>query len=78
MDLALSGRVVDAEEALRIGLVSRVVDDPETVAAEVASSPDDALRAVKARMRDRRSQAEQETGEAEAFAELVRAHAADL
>jgi enoyl-CoA hydratase len=78
MDLALSGRVVDAAEAHRMGLVSRVVADPEAVAAELASHPPDALRAIKGRMRDDASQQEQEAREAEAFADLVRAHADDL
>lgn len=78
MDLALSGRVVDADEAHRIGLVSRIVDDPETVAAELASSPADALRAVKRRMRDDAAPEIQELREAEAFAALVREHASDL
>lgn len=78
MDLALTGRVVDAAEARRIGLVSRVVDDPETVAREVAESPPDTLRAIKRRMRDGGAQADQEAREADAFAALVRVHAADL
>jgi 3-hydroxypropionyl-coenzyme A dehydratase len=53
-DLALSGRRVDATEAHRIGLVSKVVPEAavmeETVAYAriVAEAPLDALRAVKA------------------------------
>jgi enoyl-CoA hydratase/carnithine racemase len=35
-DLALTGRVLDAEEALRHGIVSRVVDDEELDAAALA------------------------------------------
>jgi enoyl-CoA hydratase len=35
-DLLLTGRVVDAEEALRLGLVSRVADDVLALALEVA------------------------------------------
>lgn len=36
-DLLLTGRVVDAEEALRLGLVSRVADDVEALAVSVAT-----------------------------------------
>lgn len=78
MDLALSGRVIDADEARRIGLVSRVVADPETVAVELAANQGDALGTIKRRLRDDRSPAEQEASEADAFAALVRAHADDL
>ena len=55
LDLILSGRPVAAEEALRIGLVDRVVEPGEAVAAaqklahEIAAFPQAALRA------DRRS-----------------------
>lgn len=78
MDLTLSGRVVDAAEARRMGLVSRVVADPEAVAADLAANPADALRTVKERMRDDDSPTVQGIREAEAFADLVRAHAEDL
>lgn len=71
MDLALSGRVVDAEVALRMGLVSRIVDDPWTVATEIARNDPYALAATKRRLRDDRPVAEQEEREAEAFAELI-------
>jgi len=70
MDLALSGRVVDAEAALRMGLVSRVVDDPRTVAANVASNDPDALRALKQRLRDDADRETRERREAAAFAAL--------
>ncbi|WP_256296372.1 enoyl-CoA hydratase/isomerase family protein [Haloarchaeobius salinus] len=78
MDLALSGRTVDAEEALRMGLVSRVVDHPATVAAEIAENNPAALSAVKRRMRDDADRAVQHAREAEAFADLVERNAADL
>lgn len=70
MDVALSGRVLDAEAALRAGLVSRVVDDPRAVAEEIAANDPAALRAIKARLRDDGDRAERERREAEAFADL--------
>lgn len=78
MDLALSGRTVDAAEANRMGLVSRVVDAPRTVAEEIATHPPDALAALKRRMRDDADVATQEAREVEAFADLVAAHADDI
>ncbi|WP_435319571.1 enoyl-CoA hydratase/isomerase family protein [Haloarchaeobius sp. TZWSO28] len=78
MDLALSGRVVDAEEAHRMGLVSRVVEDPRAVAEEVAANEPDALAAVKRRMRDGTDRVVQEAREAEVFADLVVEHADEL
>jgi len=78
LDFALSGRVLDADEALRTGLVSRVVDDPRSVADEIAEGAPDALRAIERRVRDRRDDETQERAEATAFGELVRAHADDI
>jgi enoyl-CoA hydratase/carnithine racemase len=77
-DIALSGRSVDAEEALRMGLVSRVVDDPRTVAEEVAENKADALAHVKERLWDRTSDEERERAEAAAFEELLAAYADDI
>ena len=37
MDLVLTGRWVDAAEALALGLVSRVVEDPEGSAEQLAA-----------------------------------------
>lgn len=70
-DLALSGRVVDAEQALAMGLVSRVTAEPRAVAAEVADNDPAALRAIKRRLRDDDHRAARERREAEAFADLV-------
>jgi enoyl-CoA hydratase/carnithine racemase len=70
MDLALSGRVVDADAALRMGLVSRVVDDPGVVAREIASNDAGALRALKRRLRDDADRETRERREAAAFADL--------
>ncbi|GAA0225810.1 enoyl-CoA hydratase/isomerase family protein [Haladaptatus pallidirubidus] len=78
LDLALSGRVVDATEARRMGLISRITDDPRTVAEEIAENAPDALRVVKARVRDRSSVGVQAAREAETFGELVAEHAEDI
>jgi enoyl-CoA hydratase/carnithine racemase len=37
MDLVLTGRWVEAAEALELGLVNRICDDPDRVAAEIAA-----------------------------------------
>jgi len=71
MDIALSGRVVDAEAALRMGLVSRVVADPKAVAESLTDNDHGALAALKARMRDTAPPDRQEDREAGAFARLV-------
>ena len=53
LELMLRGRVVDADEALRIGLVHEVVDDAEmlarshALATELAQLPADALQLTK-------------------------------
>lgn len=71
MDLALTGRVIDAREAHRMGLVSQITDDPLAVARSIATHDSDVLRTITARLRDSASQSRQETREAEAFARLV-------
>ena len=82
MDLSLSARVVDAEDALRMGLVSRVVEDPREVAGEVAANDPDALAHLKTLLRadgdhDERLVArgllERLAREADSFETLVRA-----
>jgi enoyl-CoA hydratase len=79
-DLTLSGRVIDSEEALRMGLVSRVVANPRSVAEEIASADRETLTRLKPLMHatDAESVMKREEQEAEAFAELVEAHAAEL
>ncbi|WP_049982946.1 enoyl-CoA hydratase/isomerase family protein [Halorubrum sp. BV1] len=78
LEFALSGRVLDAEEARQAGLVSRVVDDPRAVATEIASGKPDALRTIKRRIRDRRGDETQERAEAAAFADLVATHREEI
>ncbi|QCS43929.1 enoyl-CoA hydratase/isomerase family protein [Natrinema versiforme] len=78
LEFALSGRSVDAEEALRMGLISRLEDEPRSVAEEIAGNADDALAALKRRIRDDGERATQERREADAFADLVAAHADDI
>ena len=70
LDLSLSGRTIDAEEARRIGLVSRITDNPVDVAVDLAERPPEALRGIKRRIRDRRDIERQERAEAELFARL--------
>jgi enoyl-CoA hydratase/carnithine racemase len=71
MDIALTGRTLDASEARRMGLVSRVVDDPRGVAAAIAAHDADAVRTVKARLADDADRDSRERREARAFARLV-------
>ena len=71
MDLTLSGRAIDAEEARRMGLISRIVDDPVNVAREIAANDHRVLTLLKERIRDDSSTSEQEAAEAAVFAELV-------
>lgn len=71
MDISVSARVLDAETALRMGLVSRIVDEPRDVAEELIENDERAMRAIKRRVRDRSSLADQEAKEAEVFADLI-------
>lgn len=71
MDLGLSGRTVDASEAQRMGLVSRVTRDPQAVAREIAANDAAAVRALKRRLSDDAPRETQEDREAAAFAELI-------
>jgi enoyl-CoA hydratase len=71
LDLALSGRTIDAEEALRMGLVSRIVDEPAATAAAIATHDRDALTTVKERVRDDAPPEQQDRREAAAFADRI-------
>ncbi|QGA81434.1 enoyl-CoA hydratase/isomerase family protein [Halomicrobium sp. LC1Hm] len=75
MDLSLSGRVVDADEALRVGLVSRIVDDPLAVAHAVADNDAGAVRTIKGLLAESADGDRQFEREREAFATLVEARA---
>ncbi|WP_293033527.1 enoyl-CoA hydratase/isomerase family protein [Natronococcus sp.] len=78
LEFACTGRVAGAEEALRMGLLSRVEAEPRTVAEELAANETDALAVLKRRIRDDADRNTQERREAEAFAELVDTHAGSL
>ena len=71
MDLALSGRTVDAETALRMGLVSRITERPRDVANELAAVDGSALRTLKRRLRDGTDQETGDERERAAFASLA-------
>ena len=78
MDLSLSGRVIDAEEALRVGLVSRVVDRPQAIARDLTDNDAAAMERLKRLLRDRRPPGAQADAELDAFEALVAAHADEL
>ncbi|MEF8802479.1 MAG: enoyl-CoA hydratase/isomerase family protein [Halolamina sp.] len=73
LDIGLSGRELDATEARRMGLVSRIVASPRAVAARIAENDADALRVIKKRLRDNAGQAAQERRETAAFGALIEA-----
>jgi enoyl-CoA hydratase/carnithine racemase len=78
LDLSLSGRAIDAEEALRIGLVSRVLETPKTVAEELVENDHQSLSVLKERIRDRAAKSDQLAAEVAAFEALVDANADEL
>ena len=55
-ELTFTGRIVEAEEALRLGLVTRVADEPlaaaRALATEIASRSPEAIRAAKKLLND--------------------------
>ncbi|WP_126663634.1 enoyl-CoA hydratase/isomerase family protein [Haloterrigena salifodinae] len=78
LEFALSGRAVDADAALRMGLISRIDAEPRTVAEEIAENAPDALAVLKRRIRDDSERATQERREARAFGDLVATYADDI
>jgi enoyl-CoA hydratase/carnithine racemase len=70
-DVLLSGRTIGAQEALRMGLVSRVVDDPRDAARDIAAHEPVAIRTIAALVRDRSPLDVAQEEEAKAFAELI-------
>lgn len=71
-DLSLSGRVVDAEEAYRMGLVSRIVTDPRRVADEITANDPSALRELKLLLTNQsQTRKQQDDREAAAFSDLI-------
>lgn len=80
VDLTLSGRVIDSEEALRMGLVSRIVSNPRSVAEEIAAADQETLARLKPLMHATSTESvrRREDREAEAFAALVEEHAVEL
>lgn len=79
-DLTLSGRVVNAEQALDMGLVSRVVDTPRSVVEEIAMADRETLSRLKSLLHtaETATRPTQEQREADAFAALIDAHAETL
>jgi enoyl-CoA hydratase/carnithine racemase len=71
MELSLSGRVLDAETAHRIGLVQRILETPIEAAESIAANDAAAVRTVKRRLRAHERVEEQEAAERAAFAELL-------
>lgn len=71
LDIAVSGRVLDATEAREVGLCTRITETPYTVAEELAANDPDAMRTIKVRIRDGDGTATQERRERQAFAELI-------
>ncbi|WP_252698034.1 enoyl-CoA hydratase/isomerase family protein [Natronosalvus vescus] len=78
LDLACTGRVIDAEEACRMGLLSKVVDDPVAVATAMAEHPPETLEVLKSRLRDDSERSVQEDREATAFGRLVETYGEDV
>ncbi len=74
LDLSCTGRVIDAETALRMGLVSQVTTEPRTVAETIAEHPPDTLEVLKTRLRDTENSRAQERRAAAAFGQLLEAH----
>ncbi len=71
LDLSLTGRVINAEEAKQIGLVSQIREKPRSVAVSLLDSDRQTLTTIKELIRDRGAKTDQEQKEATAFAALA-------
>lgn len=71
MDMALTGRTLDAEEALRVGLVSQVRAEPRAVAERIARHDPRTLNRVAGLLRQTAPRSTQHRREAAAFRECV-------
>lgn len=78
LDITLSGRVLDAEAARRIGLVSRIVEDPISVAEEIADGDPEALGALQDLLGAEPGREHAEEKEVRKFRELAPEVARDL
>ncbi|MEZ3142516.1 enoyl-CoA hydratase/isomerase family protein [Halobaculum sp. MBLA0143] len=78
-DMALTGRTLDASAAARVGLVSRVVDEPSSVATAVADAPADTLARLSTLLTpETRRRERAEAAERRAFAALHAAHVDEI
>lgn len=72
LDIELTGRVLDADEALRVGLITQIRDDPEQVARDLAMKNGESLQEIKRCVRTRfETQEANETVEQESLARLI-------
>lgn len=74
LELGLTGRTIDAETALGMGLISRLEADPREVAETIATNPPETVATLKTRLRDDADRETLDRREAEAFAHLVDVH----
>jgi enoyl-CoA hydratase/carnithine racemase len=79
IELCATGRMVAAEEALRIGLIEDLVDDPEAavgaMTTQLLASPPGSLRALKPLLRNAITAAPQDQRAAERIAQISRLRA---
>jgi enoyl-CoA hydratase len=74
LDLVLSGRRVNAEEALRIGVITRYadLDEARASARQVASYPRSTLRTIKRQMQGLRDGTFQGSDDAQSLLQALR------
>jgi enoyl-CoA hydratase/carnithine racemase len=72
LDIELTGRVLDAQEALQVGLVTQIRDDPEQVARELVEKNSESLQQIKQCVRVRfDTQEANDTAEQESLGRLI-------